>query len=78
MIRIYWDEPTINLLEIRFHWALTQLVIDCLNYDKLHLSILQVGMLVIHSKLRSNTLVATKVHVILRSFVVLTWMHDIT
>jgi hypothetical protein len=78
MIRIYWDEPTINLLEIRFQWALTQLVIDRINYDNLHLSVLQVGMLVIHSKLRSITLVATKVHVILRRFVVLTWMHDIT
>ena len=30
----------------------------------------------IHSKLRSITHVATKVHVILQSFVVLTWMHD--
>jgi hypothetical protein len=30
----------------------------------------------IHSKLRSITHVATKVHVILRSFVVLTWMHN--
>ena len=30
----------------------------------------------IHSKLRSIAHVATKVHVILRSFVVLTWMHD--
>ena len=28
------------------------------------------------SKLRSIILVATKVHVILRSFVVLTWMRD--
>ena len=31
----------------------------------------------VHSKLRSITPVATKVHVILRSFVVLTWMCDI-
>ena len=31
----------------------------------------------IHTKLRSITLVATKVHVILWSFVVLTRMHDI-
>ena len=31
-----------------------------------------------HSKLRSITPVATKVHVILRSFVVLTWMRDIS
>ena len=30
----------------------------------------------IHSKLLKITLVATKVHVILRSFVVLTWMRD--
>ena len=30
----------------------------------------------VHSKLRSITSVATKVHVILRSFVVLTWMSD--
>ena len=30
----------------------------------------------INSKLRSITHVATKVHVILRSFVVLTWMRD--
>jgi hypothetical protein len=30
----------------------------------------------IHSKLRSITLVATKVHMILRRFVVLTWMRD--
>ena len=32
--------------------------------------------LVLHSKLCSITHVATKVHVILWSFVVLTWMHD--
>ena len=32
--------------------------------------------LVIHSKLGTITLVATKVHMILQSFVVLTWMHD--
>ena len=38
-------------------------------------SVLQVRY-IIHSKLRSITPVATKVHVILRSFVVLTWMHD--
>jgi hypothetical protein len=31
---------------------------------------------VIHSKLRSITHVATKVHVTLQSFVVLTWVHD--
>ena len=31
----------------------------------------------IHSKLRSITHVVTKVHVILKSFVVLTWMFDI-
>ena len=31
----------------------------------------------IHSKLRNFTLVATKVHMLLRSSVVLTWMHDI-
>ena len=31
---------------------------------------------ILHSKLRSITHVATKVHVILRSFVVLTWMSD--
>ena len=30
----------------------------------------------LHSKLRSITHVATKVHMILRSFVVLTWMRD--
>ena len=30
----------------------------------------------LHSKLRSITPMATKVHVILRSFVVLTWMRD--
>ena len=30
----------------------------------------------VHSKLRSITLEATKVHVILRIFVVLTWMRD--
>ena len=30
----------------------------------------------VQSKLRSITHVATKVHVIIRSFVVLTWMHD--
>jgi hypothetical protein len=30
----------------------------------------------VHSKLRSITLVATKVHVMLRSSVVLTWMCD--
>jgi hypothetical protein len=30
----------------------------------------------VHCKLCSITPVATKVHVILRSFVVLTWMHD--
>ena len=30
----------------------------------------------IHSKLHSITHVATKVHMILRSFVVLTWMRD--
>ena len=30
----------------------------------------------VHSKLRSITPVAIKVHVILRSFVVLTWVHD--
>ena len=29
-----------------------------------------------HSKLRSITHAATKVHVLLWSFVVLTWMHD--
>jgi hypothetical protein len=32
--------------------------------------------LLLHSKLHSITHVATKVHVILRSFVVLTWMCD--
>ena len=31
----------------------------------------------VHSKLRSITPVATKMHVILLSFVVLTWMRDI-
>ena len=31
-----------------------------------------------HSKLRSITPVASKVHVILRSLVVLTWMRDTT
>jgi hypothetical protein len=30
----------------------------------------------VHPKLRSITPVATKVHVILRSFVVVIWMHD--
>jgi hypothetical protein len=30
----------------------------------------------VHSKLRSITPVATKMHVILRGVVVLTWMHD--
>ena len=30
----------------------------------------------VHSKLRSITPVATKVHVVLRSFVVLAWMRD--
>ena len=30
----------------------------------------------LHSKLHIITLVATKVHMILRSFVVLTWMHN--
>jgi hypothetical protein len=30
----------------------------------------------VHSKLRSITPVATKVHMILRSFVVLAWMHE--
>ena len=35
------------------------------------------GLLAIHSELHSITLVATKVYVILRSFVVLTWMHYI-
>jgi hypothetical protein len=30
---------------------------------------------IVHSKLRIITLVATKLHMILRSFVVLTWMH---
>jgi hypothetical protein len=33
-------------------------------------------MCILHSKLRSIMLVTTKVHVILWSFVVLTWMHD--
>ena len=32
--------------------------------------------MMVHSKLRSITPVATKVHIILRSFVVLTWMRD--
>ena len=32
--------------------------------------------MLIHSKLRSITLVATNVHVILWNFVVLTWMSD--
>ena len=36
-----------------------------------HLSLYQ------HSKLRSITRVATKVHVILQNFVVITWMRDI-
>ena len=31
----------------------------------------------VHSKLHSITLVTTKVHMVLRSFVVLTWMRDI-
>ena len=31
----------------------------------------------LHSKLRGITHVATKVRVILQSFIVLTWMHDI-
>ena len=31
---------------------------------------------IVHSKLRSITHVATKVHVLLRSFVVSTWMRD--
>ena len=35
------------------------------------------GSMLVHSKLRSITHVATKVHVILRIFAVLTWMHDI-
>ena len=30
----------------------------------------------LHSKLHSITLVVTKVHVVLQSFVVLTWMRD--
>ena len=30
----------------------------------------------VHSKLRSITHLAIKVHVKLRSFIVLTWMHD--
>ena len=34
------------------------------------------GECMVHSKLRSITLVATKVHMILRSFVVLTLMRD--
>ena len=34
-------------------------------------------LLLLHSELRSMTPVATKVHVILRSFVVLIWIHDI-
>jgi hypothetical protein len=33
-------------------------------------------LMFIYSKLRSITSVATKVRVILRSFLVLTWMHD--
>ena len=32
--------------------------------------------ILVHSKVFSITLVATKVHVILRSFIVLTWMCD--
>jgi hypothetical protein len=32
--------------------------------------------IVVHSKLRSITSVATKVHVILQNFTVLTWMRD--
>jgi hypothetical protein len=32
--------------------------------------------LVVHSKLPSITPVATKVHMILRSFVVVSWLHD--
>ena len=32
--------------------------------------------MIIYIKIRSITHVATKVHVILQSFVVLTWMHD--
>ena len=35
-------------------------------------------MSVVHSKLRSVTPVVTKVHVILQSFVALTWMRDTT
>jgi hypothetical protein len=34
------------------------------------------GGVFVHSKLRSITHVATKVHVILRSFVMLTWLRD--
>ena len=53
-----------------------------LNNARSHLShiiLLRGGVLfsiLIHSKLRSITPVITKVHVILRSFVVLTWMRD--
>jgi hypothetical protein len=38
------------------------------------LPLVEGGPFWIHSKLCSITLMATKVHVILRSFVVLTWM----
>ena len=49
-----------NMLHIR--WNDFRAFVNSLNYT--------------HSKLCSITHVATKVHVILRSFVVLTWMRD--
>ena len=43
----------------------------------MHAFVCEIGLCnVVHSKLHSITPVATKVHVVLRSFIVLTWMHD--
>ena len=41
-----------------------------------HVRVKGLRRVILHFKLRSVTYVATKVHVILQSFVVLTWMRD--
>lgn len=41
-----------------------------------NLSLLLYVWLLYHSQLHNITLVATKVHLVLRSFVVVTWMRD--
>ena len=50
--------------------------IICLSHEVFIIVMNDPYMSQLHSKLRSITPVATKVHVMLRSFVVLGWMRD--